>query len=233
MTEEILGNINVQSSEALVVVIVTAIISFVSRYIHKNLVKHRELAFSQEKESYTKIKELSTIDWSAISQGKALLIQSILKDKFGQNIGIDEFLALIKYPNAIHAINTYIKYRNYYYISDDSKVCIDTKRFETTLGVYNRNWEIFFVTCLSLILSGFLSILGLAISQTTEINIFELIFSIFLLGAGTVFYGATLWIMTKFGEPSSAKKASVVFTDTKQLKFPLQVSGESLIHLGN
>lgn len=229
---EIFSKIDVQSTEALLLLLVTALISFVSRYILKNLVKHRELAFSQEKESYAKIKELSTIDWSAISQGKALLIQSILKDKFGKNIGIDEFLALIKYPNAIQAINTYVKYRNYYCIGDGSQVCIDTKKFETTLNIYNRNWEIFFVSSLSLALSVFLFILGMTISQIEVINIFKLVFSMFLLALGAVFYGATLWIMTKLGEPSSAKKASVIFNESKQLKFPLQVSGETLIHLG-
>ena len=70
---------------------------------------------------------------------------------FGKNIGIDEFLALIKYPNAIQAINTYVKYRNYYCIGDGSQVCIDTKKFEIKLTKFSStsSCQLRFNTCIS------------------------------------------------------------------------------------
>ena len=208
------------------------IIWLLIQYMMKNLPKHRELNLTKNRNQLLSLKDLTELDWSSVNEVKALYIQSVLKETFGQALTIKEFINLSKFQNTIDIISKYLKFRGFYELNTLSgDIIAKPKIFNKRLGLYRKTWgNIFAVLFLSTIsgVFGTTTILLLekhGFSSNSALLIFEF----------SIVTSLCILLVIKIGYTTGDTKSAHEFLNslsTEDLQtFPLKLSKSKIIYL--
>lgn len=210
------------------------IIWLLIQYMMKNLPKHRELNLTKSRNQLLSLKDLTELDWNSVNEVKALYIQSVLKETFGQALTIKEFISLSKFQNTIDIITKYLKFKHFYELNTiTGKITAKPKVFDKSLGLYKKTWSnigavLFFATLSGLSISASLLLLEKhGFSSSIALFISELVITAFLSILIVIKIGYTT------GNTEIAHKFLTNLSSEESQRFPLKLSKSEIIYLND
>jgi len=204
------------------------------QYLMKNLPKHKELNLTKNRNQLLSLKDITELDWSSINEVKALYIQSVLKETFGQAVTIKEFIHLSKFQNTINIITEYLKFKYFYELNPMSgEITAKPHVFDKRLGLYKKTWSnigtvLFFATLSGLSTSATLFLFEKhGFSSNNALFIFELAVTAILC----------VLIVIKIGYTTGDTKSAHEFLNSLSAEdlqsFPLKLSKSEIIYLND
>jgi len=184
-----------------------------------------ELRITKTRDATNGLKDLGAFDYSSITEGDSLYIQTVLANRFGKSLTINEFMFLCRYEKIPEAVASYLKYQCYYLCySDSGRLVKNDSAFSTTLGMYDKNWKTIFEALVFLCCTVVFGVFGAALSSqdaTTFLKFYSVLLSLLSIFS----FCAAMFLGIKFGEPGRAIYTLTKLNQSSMVNFPLDAKG--------